>query len=553
MFENINMLESFSMGNVAQGYAKQFQNWASDSEELMKAMTTGDGVVATGDTGGKALRVQFLHNVLETASYNQDHAALMKRIPKEKIYSNTFEYTVFTQYGGPGDITVPETGTDGAFGVGAVDDNFVRRVAKVKYMAAVRQISLAAQDVNNIEPAIKVAQTGAINEIIGKSNMLGYYGDSNYAATQFDGLARQIWDWVISNPGDQDCMYDAGGQPLTKDLLQDVKAKSLLKYGDASALFMGVQTHADLIKTLFPEGRYMEGAAGAIGTSRKVFASDYGNVDLIPDPLLRPNRPLMADGTGVTGKPKTSADTGSYAIGSSSGAAIAAAGASPGTDPWYQNVSLGGGGAYTTSARQTGGSALPALPTGEGNQSNHLANVAYRYAVSVVYNGKESLPWEHNATAAGINGTSNAAVTPTAGQVVTIAFTANATIGGNATVSDPQNYKVRVYRTTATGTTVAADWNLLAEAGIPSGTLASLKLVVDNGAFMPGTADAFMVTESKNGAKGWMMAQLTPLMRREGLPEYIMGSPLAMLWFAMPVLLVPKHHIWIRNIGRVNS
>ena len=86
-----------------------------------------------------------------------------------------------------------------------------------------------------------------------------------------------------------------------------------------------------------------------------------------------------------------------------------------------------------------------------------------------------------------------------------------------------------------------------------SGTITGANTVLyDNGMYMPNTDNGFLITTKKNGANGWFLAQLLPLMRRKGLPSFVMGDVLAMLMFVAPVLLVPRHHVWIRNIGRAS-
>ena len=167
----------------------------------------------------------------------------------------------------------------------------------------------------------------------------------------------------------------------------------------------------------------------------------------------------------------------------------------------------------------------------------------------MVYHGKESLTWfsATGATAVDTLPTSGGA-TVTAGQTVALVL-------DPAAITSLSNYnlnqlKFRIYRygyAGAAAPTSRKDFSFLAEIGMPA---SSTSKYVDNGFSIPGSDTAFHITESKNGAKAWFMAQLLPLMRREGLPEYVMGSPLALLWFAAPILLVPRHHIVIRNIGR---
>jgi hypothetical protein len=536
---------SWSFGAYNSQEFNQWRDIARESEDMFKSMTTGEGIVSTGTGSGdalKPLRVQFLHGVLEQLSYEQNDAMLMKIIPKEKIYSNTFEWSTFNQYGGAGDGFTPETGTDGAYGVSAVDDTFSRQVANVKYMAAVRTISLVAQQVRNVEDAEKVAEKGATLEIIGKANLAGYYGDALTSSTQFNGLFAQIWNWVKANTTEQDIMYDAGHNPISREMIEDIMVVNRLRYGNGSLLLTGCQTYADMQKLLFPTIRVGDSDSAAIGLDKRQFRTPYGTIKLVDDPMLRPNRPLMAEGAGVTGRPKTSADTGSLAISTSSAAPLTCTAGPASTLEWYNGIS-------TNSA--AAGATYPALPTGRGNQGNRLAPGTYYYAISTVYQGKESLPWKVGATSAGIAQSSASAPAVTASNnVVKLNFHANGLIAGVTTLAIANQTKIRVYRC-STDSTNAEDWAFLFEAGLSSITIASAVIGYDNGMFVPGDSDALLITESKNGAKAWMMAQLLPLMRRQGLPEYVMGSPLAMLWFATPILLAPRHHIWIRNIARL--
>ena len=418
------------------------------------------------------------------------------------------------------------------------DDNFTRQTAILKYIAAVRNISLPAQLVRNIEDAEKVAEKGATLEIVGKANLALYYGDSKTHTYQWNGLGRQITDWVTANTADQGILYDAGGQPLGKELLEDIMALSRLKYGKASLLLEGVQSYADTQKLLFPAARYPEGeTSGSFGVHKKKFESPYGGLKLEADPMLRPNRPLAAEGAGVTGKPRAVADTGSTDFASDPFTFTAAA---AGTTAFWLNATANSDASAVTK---------PSLPTGEGNQGYRMPVATYYYGASVVFQGKEGTMWVGGASAT--NSITSATGTPTTSTNTTIKLAlAAAAITSLGTTYPRNQLKVRIYRYGGPGLGAPAlisDFDFLMETAFP---LTSNTACYDNGFNIPGAAEAFAITESKNGAKGWFMAQLLPLMKREGLPEYVMGSPLAMLWFASPILLVPRHHIYIRNIGR---
>jgi len=527
----------------------QLRDLANQSEELYKSFTTGEGIVSAGQGSagdGSKLRVQFLHNVLEEVSFEQEDAGLMKVIPKQKVYSNTFEWSQLNQYGGAGDGFTTESGFDtNQFGINASDDIFTRLVLQIKYLCAVRNISLPAQLVRNIENAEKVAEHAATLELIGKTNSALYWGDSTFQKAQFNGFIRQMLDWLTNNNQDSGILWDAGGLPIDKIMLEDIQIFNKTKYGRGSLLMTSVQAYGDSQKLLFPAARYEEGTADAnYGIDKKKFRGVGGVITLKDDVLLRPNRPLMLEGYGVTGAPRLTTTQADF-IPTYSAAPATAAAASASTGSFWIN---------TTNYRDGVPAAAPALPSGDGNNASRLvAGQTYTYAIAPVYKGLEGQAIVvGNSTAAGTVGTPTG-VAPTATQVVTITITHSNLSGGlpsGASVSDYANWKWRVYRftgTVATGT--VSGLQFLCETGVKSDGSC---VVYDNGFNVPGSDNAFLITERKNGAVGWFLAQLLPLMRRQGLPSFIMGDPLALLLFCAPILLVPRHHVWIRNIGRAS-
>jgi len=513
------------------------------SYDIHKAMTTGSGIVQPGTTGGMALRMQYLHGVLEKVSFEQDDAKFMKRVVKKPVYEPTFEWTVFNQYGGPGDGFVAETGTDGAFGVSGTDDNFTRLVAQVKYMAAVRTISLPIQEARNIEDAMKVAEQGATLELIGKANLACYFGDSKKSITQFDGITRQMLDWVSLYNQDQDILYDAGGQPISEDLLQEVAKICRQKYGQPQLLMQSAQGFADTQRLLFPKERTQLGTTnGTSGVVVNRFASAFGNIELDFDIMLRPNQPLAPDGMAVSGLPRTTATADSGCLTwNATPWTTAPAAVAPGTGNWWVPANLNSDAAAMTTA--------PALPSGPGNQACRLpVGGTYFYAIStVVAPGLESPAWVYGASSAGVVTGATGITTSAANPIVQIVLNlSNNPIPGYGSTVPVNGIKYRLYRCDNATPTSMNSFNFLMEFGSPA---SGNPTAYDNGMYIPGSDNAFLFTEKKNGADGYMFAQLLPLMRRP-LPNLMMGNPLGILLFGCPVLLVRRHHVYIRNIGR---
>ena len=535
-----------------------FNAWSElarrDQERFFKSLTTGDGVVVGGDTGGRSLRVQFLHDMLEKQSFEQDDAVAMKLIPKKKVYETAIEWTTQAQYGGPGSGFLPETGADSSFGVSSSDDNFKRRVRNVKFLAAKRLISLVAQVVRNIADPDTVSEESATLEIIGKANLAMYYGDSLTQQTSFDGFPRQIKDWVQEFPQDQGIMWDAGGQPVDEGLIEDIANFCRQRFGRPSRLLESSTTFRDTMKLLYPKERArIDESGGTFGQNRTRFQSTVGLIQIDPDPTLRANNPLQVDGPGMTGKPRTSstADTGGTDWTANPFTAVNPAAATAGTRDFFRNVTL------NTDAASIAGAAgdTPAVPTGEGNQGNRLKAGTYYYGASIVVDGVEGQAWIFGANAKGVLtgvATNSGNVDVTAGQIVKVSIDLNqiANLGGSGPVRN--RTRIRIYRYGPTPTaaiiipTSFNQFDFLFEIGVPTATAATMGC--DNGFNIPGTDQAFLITEKKGKGDGWFWAQLMPLMRRP-LPHIEMGDPVAMLCFGCPILWVPRHHIWVRNIG----
>ena len=120
---------SSSMSWFGGGGFDQYKGLAQRGEDdIEKAMVTGDGIVQAGDQGGRATRLQFLYDVLETVAWEQKDATLMRLIPIVKCYSTAFEWSQLVQYGDEGNGFVAETGSDGLFGLTGTDDVIQRQV-----------------------------------------------------------------------------------------------------------------------------------------------------------------------------------------------------------------------------------------------------------------------------------------------------------------------------------------------------------------------------------------------------------------------------------------
>jgi hypothetical protein len=525
------------LGGADGGAYRSLVSMAQNPESLTKALTTGTGIVAADATGGQALRIQFLHGKLEQALFAHEDATTMQWIGVEKAHTATFEWSMQTAYGAAGDGFIGEAGSDGAFGLTATDGSLARRVKELKFLGVKRIASLKAMLTQSVSPVQKVQETEAALDVIGKCNLAIHFGDSRVAGLQFDGTIEQIRKFAEDNTEYQDICYDAAGQPLDDTMLNSIAGVCRHHFGRGSRLLQSIQGYGDTEALLFPRARHEEGTRGTMGSDRSKFLSRFGEVQRYFDPMFNPGWPTRVAGVGADGKPLATADTGAATMSATPFTAATAAGAS--TTSWLANRSTNAASASAT---------YPAVPTGIGNQGNRLDAGTYYYAMSVVRNGLESLPWIHGASSAGLAQASSATgvVVTSANNVVR--FTVDATVMSGIVASGIYaytNYKVRLYRCSSKSTD-RNDWALVCDFGLPgaSGTI----YTYDNGMYIPGYDSAVLFTESRGGAKGVLGLELLPMMKRQ-LPDLDVGAQFAYLYFYAPIMLFPGHHVWVRNIG----
>lgn len=523
-------------------------------ETVRKALTTGTGVVQQGDTGGRALRYQFLIGEIESSTASQDDAVGIKRIPIKNATSSTIEWSTRESFDSGGNGFVDETGSDGNFGVNFYDNNFLRQTETIALMAEGRSTGIFAEHVHNItDPEIE-QRRGAELSLIHKANRALYWGSRALTSNSFNGILAQIENWLDDNTSDMGIMYDCGGSPLTQYVLQSALPENINRYGKLSLILTDTYTYADSSSLLFPVQRSDVGSSGKYGGQRDMFMGPAGEVKIQFDPGLRPSRPLRISGPGSNGEPRlnvaTSYDAGALAFGSST--PWVAASSTNGT----QAINPGSGSFHRNYTRSTD-SAPPAVPNvpnsslilNGGNNSNRLAAGTYYYGVSMVFQGQESPLYIYGAgvqTADTISGTPTG-IAVTAGQIVQMDFDPT-TVTGLGSTYPLRNVSWRIYRYDGpSAPTNVSQFKFLMEAGTPT---TGVVRAWDNGTWIPGTSVAFGITTMKQNKVGWALYQLLPLIKRD-LPNLALADPEVLLWFITPLLRVRRHHIVFRNIGRI--
>ena len=452
-------LATWNSSGMAFGQMGDYGAWASQAraqERAFKAMTASAGIVAAGATGGQALKVQYLHDAIENTSFEMDDCVLMKWIKKTKAYGPTVEWTTSDFPGGGGDGFTDESGNDGAFNIDYSDDNFRRQTENIKFMAEGRQVSLVVQHSRLIagQDAMGIEKELATRALLYKAELAAYFGNSGMNFSSFNGMEAQITNVLQYRPDAQDILFDAGGNPIDKAMLELTAILNRNKFGKADRLLLSTTAHGDSNILLFPEVRDQEGSNGKrYGTFKDEFLGPNGVIKLMNSPMLRPGRPLRPDGPGSDGKPRLNLAPGQTAGGLAGYDALCANFAS--TTP-FTSVAAGAAGSvnwWNVANQNTNSAALaaaPGLPNSlAGNSTNRNAAGNYYYAVAPVFRGREGALFIFGAglqTTRAISG-SPTSTTLTAGQIMTLTFdNTTPALANLGTTYARQNVYYRIYR-----------------------------------------------------------------------------------------------------------
>lgn len=521
-----------NMGILPMEEVRQLQ---SINDELSKAYITGQQIVSPTDDGDvSSLRKQFLFGNLVSTIYSQDDAAFLKKLRVENVGSTVVEFSRFDLVSG-GDGFVPESGTDGVFGTNYGEDAFSRHTRTVKYMAAARRVGLVTQSVNNIANPMRIAEQSASLEIVRNMNLASLFGDSGFNALSFDGLEKQLFDYVVekSDPG---ILIDMRGGVVDIEAIMTASTSILKRFGNPSLLVQSPDSYNDTEAELLSNLRSPYGYSGIGGISVDKVRTAGGEITRMYDKMLRANKPLNVLGAAASGLPRTEADSGMSVSFSAT--------------PWSTGAgntgatTAGTGSYWVNTTRNTDASvvAAPAVPTSRdgNNAQNNLAAGTYNYAVSLVENGRESLPWVLGAASAGTV-TGATTVTTTAGQVVKLKFD-TASVNGYSSAKRSQIY-FRIYRA-ASGSPLSA-FQFLMNCAVPtSGTTTE---GYDNGLTIPGTVSNFLLTEQRDGRASIVLAELLAMMKRP-LPNLPLADVFAMLAFATPIVFYGGFHVQFYNV-----
>jgi hypothetical protein len=280
----------------------------AELEAINKALTVGQDINNPGAAPGQGfpLRVESLEATLKNLTFQMSHIRLWKAIPKIPAANTVEEFNEISSYG---------VSDQGFVAEGALpnedDSTYARRYAVIKYLGTTRKVSHVATMVRSATGNIIANET--VNGTMLLLRMVEsalFYGDSALSDLQFDGFSKMI---ASRSPASN--VVDLRGQPLDEDVLQDISLilSDAPNYGVPTHMHMNPRVKADLVKSIFPKGRYdvfNKPDSGMIGLDSKGYVSPAGDVVFEPNTFITdggsPTAAAVGDASKIPGSPTIS-------------------------------------------------------------------------------------------------------------------------------------------------------------------------------------------------------------------------------------------------------
>jgi hypothetical protein len=280
-------------------------NW-QNLEELNKALGTGQDGEAYGNgayNDMSALRPQSLEGTLKIVTAGEQHIKFWKTIGKKQAFNTVEEFNVLDSFGGDSSPFFMEGGLPNE-----EDSNYIRQSQMVKFLGTTRVVTHPATLVRNTVGDIvaRESQNGTLWLLQQLERML-YFADSSVDPLAFDGVIKQITDFVKGKPYETQHIIDMRGETLDENTLEDVATIVADNYGNANLdLHITNQAHKDFSKLLYARQRIaMPSTDGmTLGAPVRGYSANTANINFVNNIFLKPQgAPKAQSQKGAPGIP----------------------------------------------------------------------------------------------------------------------------------------------------------------------------------------------------------------------------------------------------------
>ena len=263
----------------------------SKRETISKAFEAGTGITPATQQDGAAYRMESLDPNLNISTYGDADYTIYKDLYKQPIDQTVRKYTVYYSHGRTGhQMFQPEIAK-----LSSNEPKARQKTVNVKFLVDTKGSSFAMQWANTTVDTNTLLEISGINDIAKAIEYATFYGDSDLAAQdgeglEFDGLEK------LMDPHNK---IDMRGSSLTPQALNLAAVKIGRGFGTATDAYLPINIKGDFINSHLSAQRILQpnpqGQGMQVGFDIARFISARGNIALHGSTIMDLDKKLDLD------------------------------------------------------------------------------------------------------------------------------------------------------------------------------------------------------------------------------------------------------------------
>lgn len=302
-------MENFNLGvDLSQYQLKGMEQMSgNDLKELEKALAATElrGSDPAGAGTGAPLKVESLENTLKILTLQDGDIQFWQRIPKLPAFNTVEEYNQLTSVGNDrggfnneGELPEEE------------DSIYTRKAQLVKFLGTTRSVTHPMQLVNTMVGNLIQRETkNGTLWILRKADKALVDANAEIIPQEWNGLYKQHVDGfngTLDNYQDSEVVVDMRGKAMTEAAIETASLGIIENFGYGDLLMAPPVVLSNFVKR-FHESKLIQPntpqiTAGVMGQRIKTFASQFGDIELAFDKLLKANPPRKVTATKISPK-----------------------------------------------------------------------------------------------------------------------------------------------------------------------------------------------------------------------------------------------------------
>ena len=283
--------KSFFNANDKNEVAKSINNNTAKVDKIAKAFTAGTGITPETQPDGAAYRLESLDPTLNISTWGDMDYTIYKDLYRQPVNQTVQKYTVYYSHGRTGHQMFQTE-------IAKLSSNEPRarqKTVNVKFLVDTKGSSFAMQWANTTVDTNTLLEISGVNNIAKAIEYATFYGDSDLAAQdgeglEFDGLEKLM---------DEHNKIDMRGTSLTPQALNLAAVKIGQGFGIATDAYMPIGVKADFVNEHLAAQRILQpnsaGNGMQVGFDVARFISARGNINLHGSTIMDLDKKLDLD------------------------------------------------------------------------------------------------------------------------------------------------------------------------------------------------------------------------------------------------------------------